>query len=410
MPPDASNPEPPATPDRASAWLTLGVVTGTMLLFQLGSQVLRNEQWRIAQDAGAEPGSYVFSSTVSAILGYLVAGGAGLAIGGAGAAAGGVALWILGVVAMAADQMLVGVALTTMGRAMAVTGAVAAIARPLRTDAGRLAAFALLSIASNLGFLATTPASLVSDRFGSGAVLGLAGALGLLSLIGAGAALAVQLTRARETVEERAAGLDGAALGRPLTLLLAIAPVYAISNLGTSLQWQAWVQSDHPNLILGWLNPMIGLMAATLLGGAAAALVLARRQVPPLLVGGLGAILLGLGLLPTALDADTFGVGPYLLSELLSGLGEPLLYVGALAAVLRGLPWRTATAFAAALPLASTLIMQVRQILPGEELAGFLATGLGFLVLLGGAAMGGAAFLWRDRAEPPADTPDHQKS
>jgi hypothetical protein len=128
-------------------------------------------------------------------------------------------------------------------------------------------------------------------------------------------------------------GVEGPGSLQPLVLALAGGAVVfgggasAAAWTGLEFSFTNLSATDYDLGSVLMLNPA-GVLAATVLaGGALGVAALAGRSVPPLFLAGVGLVLAGLALLPSALPASggMLGVAG---AQFVGGLGEPLVYRG----------------------------------------------------------------------------------
>lgn len=382
--------EPTTTPEGSSQpvtrWVTIVGVPVLVLLFSFAYYASRTNNWMISQMYGIDLSLVSGFGTAGSFAGLVIGAAVGAAVGGAGASVLGILLYILGVGLLATGNVVSGLVLTAAGRYTFNVGAAASLARGPRNEGSRVAMFALMYAAINLGALLNTPMTWVSEAFGPNVMLGACAGFALLALFIAVPIFLLQLARPPESAEQVAAGLHPALLTTVGVTALIVVPTYTLWSLGSNLQWLGFDVSFGRVFFL--VNPLLVIATATLLGILAGAASLARIQAPALIVAAVGAVLFALGLLPSGLRDLTSAALPLFIGQVMFGLGEPLFFAGVQARLLGGVHWRLAPVAAALLSACGLVASSLSSLMETLPVGGITGSVLGVGVLLGGIALG----------------------
>lgn len=401
-------PDPTAKVDGATSqpvtrWVTIVGVPILVFLFTIAYYGTRMNEWILADMSGVDRYTVTGFGTAGSVAGLVVGALVGAAVGGAGATVVGILAYIAGVILMATGSYTAGLVFTSLGRYCFNVGVAASLARGPRNEGSRVAMFALLYAAVNLGALFNTPMSWIVEMVGPTALLGACAGLAILAVVISVPIFLLQLLRPPESAEQVSSGLRPELLVTVGITAAIVAPTYALWELGGSLQWRGLDGSFGRLFFL--LNPVIAIGSATLLGVVAGGASLARLQAPALIVAGVGGLLLALGQLPSALGDLTFAALPLLIGQVMSGLGEPLFFAGVQARLLGGVHWRLAPVFAALLSACGLFAVFVSSFLQELPLGGVTGSVLGVGVLLGAIGLGGYGVYDLRKRTPAVGTP-----
>ncbi|MDP2307103.1 MAG: hypothetical protein Q8P18_13850 [Pseudomonadota bacterium] len=398
---------PDGTPPNAALtrWATIITVPLVTLIFGLAYYLSRSNRYLFAMDQGIDPASLSTLGTLGG-FGGLVAGAAlAAAAGGASAMTAGVVAFILGTALQTFGGFEAGVVVVAIGRYMFNVGAAATLARGPRREGTRVAMFMLVYVALNLGAMASRPFSWIGDAFGPSATVVIATLFAVAALVPAVPLLILHLLRPPESAAQLAEGLEPRALiGAAITAGIALL-AYTAWSCGIEMQWRLSGDSYVFNSFLfTWINPLAVIVTGSVCAAVVGGLGMAGIRVPALAVAGVGALIVGAGLLPSVFGGLFAGAAPMYLTQLLSGMGEPLLYAGIQARIVAGVHWRVAPIGAAVLPACGLIATLLGKLLESDALVGTFAAAAGVVTLAGGVALcAGAIF---DRSGPAKLAPE----
>ncbi|MES2640661.1 MAG: hypothetical protein V4850_14295 [Myxococcota bacterium] len=392
---------PDGTPPNAALtrWVTIVTVPIVSLIFGLAWYLSRSNYYLFAMDRGIDTATLSSLGTFAGFGGIVAGAALAAAAGGASAMTAGVVAFILGLALQTFGGFEAGVVVVAIGRYMFNVGAAAALARGPRRESTRVAMFMLMYVAVNLGAMATRPFSWIGNAFGPSATVVIATLIAVVALVPAVALLILHLLRPPESPAQLAEGLVPRALiGAGITAGIALL-AYTAWNCGIELQWR--LSSDSyvfSSFLFTWINPLTVIVTGSVCAAIIGGLGLAGFRVPALAVAGVGALIVGAGLLPSVFGGVFAGAAPMYLTQLLSGIGEPLLFAGIQARIVAGVHWRVAAIGAAVLPACGLFATLLDKLMQNDALVGTFAAAAGAVTLVGGVVLCVGAFFDRARA------------
>lgn len=377
------------TPTRIATFVSVPLVAS---LAALGHYGARSAWWMMAMNADVDRQTLSIAGSAAALLGAVLGAGCAALAGGAATASAGLLLMAVGEAMVGGGAIVTGAVIAGVGRALVTIGLLSAAVRALapRAASFRLALLFAAYLATNLGaFGAGFLGSFITQTVG-----GAATQFVFASITGFALVLSLPLT----ILSVLSPPEDAAEPSLPSSALPIGFVVAVVGGLGW-IAWQGavdlqWGQFEAVYADYSWIfsiNPVV--VAAVSLVGVVVTLGVGMSdvQLPPLVVAGVGLLLLAVSLVlsPVALS---LGAAGFVALQVIGAIGEPLAFVGLYAAVSTGLTWRISPAAIALLQMGVAIGALVSYALPPvSDLSAWGAAAGGLVVgLLGAGALAAA--------------------